>query len=418
MKKVLARRSKKKTDKEIFKEILKISEDMHNIADIDILLDKILYEVRRFTSAEGGTIFMVEDNNLRMNYTQNDVLFESNPANRYKYLNKEIPLDPKSIAGATAINGQVLEFKDVYKIGQACGCGFNKQFDIDSGYRTKSMISIPLKSARNKVIGVMQIINAKDENGKIVHFTDQDKLFISYFANDATVAIEKAKSTRAMVLRMLRMVEFRDPKETGGHVNRMGTYSVEIYSRWAEKRGFPVELIRRYKDKLRIAAMLHDAGKVAISDQILKKPAKLDVDEFNTMKMHTVFGYRLFAGKDSELDAMSAEIALSHHEKWDGTGYPGKMEGMLTSSCIVPATGKKDMEIPITGRIVAVADVYDALISKRVYKDAWDEGRVLEYMKASSGSHFDPEVVEAFFDIYDIIKAIREQYKEEPENHG
>ena len=97
MKKVLSKRSKRKTDKEIFKEILKISEDMHNIADIDILLDKILYEVRRFTSAEGGTIFMVEDNNLRMNYTQNDILFNENPANRYKYLNKEVPLDPKSI---------------------------------------------------------------------------------------------------------------------------------------------------------------------------------------------------------------------------------------------------------------------------------------------------------------------------------
>jgi HD-GYP domain-containing protein (c-di-GMP phosphodiesterase class II) len=418
MKKVLAKRSKKKTDKEILREILKISEDILNISDIDILLDKILYEVRRFTSAEGGTIFMVEDNKLRMSYTQNDILFEENPANRYKYLNKEIPLDPKSIAGATAINGDVLEFKDVYKLGSSCACGFNKQFDIDSGYRTKSMISIPLKSARNRVIGVMQIINAKDENGKVGHFTDQDKLFISYFANDATIAIEKAKSTRAMVLRMLRMVEYRDPKETGGHVNRIGTYAVEIYQRWAEKRGFPAELIRRFKDKLKIAAMLHDAGKIAISDQILKKPGKLDEDEFNIMKMHAVFGYRLFSGKESELDAMCAEIALSHHEKWDGSGYPGKMEGMMTSSCIVPAAGKKDMEIPITGRIVAVADVYDALISKRVYKDAWDEDHVLEYMKASAGTHFDPEVVEAFFEIYDIIKAIREQFKENPEKHG
>jgi HD-GYP domain-containing protein (c-di-GMP phosphodiesterase class II) len=412
MKKVDSKR-RKKTDKEIFKEILKISEEIHNIADIDILLDKILYEVRRFTSAEGGTIFMVEDNNLRMSYTQNDIIFNGNPANRYKYLNKEVPLDPKSIAGATAMKAQIFEFKDVYKIGTTCGCGFNKQFDIDSGYRTKSMISIPLKSARNRVIGVMQVINAKDDKGKIVPFSDQDKLFISYFANDATVAIEKAKSTRSMVLRMLKMVEFRDPKETGGHVNRMGAYAIEIYDKWAEKRGFPAELIRRYKDKLRIAAMLHDAGKVAISDQILKKPGKLDVEEFNTMKMHTVFGYRLFSNKESELDAMAAEIAISHHEKWDGTGYPGKMEGMYTAEAITPALGRRDLEIPITGRIVAVADVFDALISKRVYKDAWDEGHVLDYMKENAGTHFDPEVIEAFFEIYDVIKAIREQYKEE-----
>ena len=413
MKEKKVKASSTKTDKNILKEILKISEEIHNIADIDILLDKILLEVRHFTNAEGGSIFMVEDDKLRMSYTQNDLIFSNNPATRYKYQNQEIPLDIRSIAGATVKQGNILEFKDVYKISEKCGCYFNGDFDKASGYRTKSMISVPLKSVRNRVIGVMQIINAKGDNGKVVSFNDQDELFISYFANDAATAIEKAKSTRAMVLRMLKMVEFRDPKETGGHVNRMGAYSVEIYQQWAQKRGFPDELIRRFKDKLRIASMLHDVGKVAISDQILKKPGKLEPHEFDTMKMHTIFGYRLFSQKESELDAMAAEIALTHHEKWDGTGYPGVMADYGIGDRVDAGNEvKREGIIPITGRIAAVADVYDALISKRVYKDAWQEDRVLEYMKQSAGTHFDPEVVDAFFDIYDVIKAIRHQYAE------
>ena len=405
--------SSAKSDKNILKEILKISEEIHNIADIDILLDKILLEVRHFTNAEGGSIFMVEDDKLRMSYTQNDLIFAGNPAARYKYQNQEIPFDEKSIAGATVKQGKILEFKDVYKMSADCGCNFNSDFDRASGYRTKSMISIPLKSVRNRVIGVMQIINAKSPEGKIITFNEQDELFISYFANDAATAIEKAKLTRSMVLRMLKMVEFRDPKETGEHVNRMGAYSVEIYQKWAQKRGFPEELIRRFKDKLRIASMLHDVGKVAISDQILKKPGKLEPEEFDKMKMHSIYGFRLFSQKESEHDAMAAEIALTHHEKWDGSGYPGKMDDYLTCEAVAAGNGKKETEIPITGRIAAVADVYDALISKRVYKDAWQEDRVLEYMKQSAGTHFDPEVVEAFFDIYDVIKAIRGQYNDE-----
>ncbi len=414
------KKEKIKSDREILKEILKISEEINNIADIDVLLDKVLFEVRRFTKAESGTIFLVDEDKLVMNYTQNEVLFSKNPSMRYNYLNKEIPIDDGSIAGATVKMGKILEFKDVYKMPKnnaKCDCTFNKDFDTVNKYRTKSIISIPLKTIRNKVIGVMQVINAKNASGKVTSFSEQDKIFISYFANDAAMAIERAKSTRQMVLRMLRMVEFRDPKETGMHVNRMGAYAVEIYHRWAENRGFPPEFIRRYKDKLRIAAMLHDAGKVAISDQILKKPGKLDEAEFNKMKMHTILGYRLFSAKESELDAMAAEIALSHHEKWDGTGYPGKLTDLQLSEEVTLGGGKKEEEIPITGRIVALADVYDALMSKRVYKDAWEEEKTLGYIRENAGKHFDPEVVDSFFQIYEIIKAIRERYKEDENSH-
>ena len=402
-----------KTDKVILQRILKISEEMHNVNDIDILLDKILYEVRRFTNAEAGTIFLANEGKLRINYSQNDVLFEKDPSSKYKYLYHDVPIDNSSISGSVALSGKIMSIKDVYNLPEDSNCGFNRDFDIKNEYRTKSVLAVPLKTIRNKVIGVMQIINAKNHRGKTVPFSDKDEIFVTYFGNDAATAIEKAKSTREMVLRMLRMVEFRDPGETGGHVKRMGAYAVEIYQKWAENRGFPAELIRRFKDKYRIAAMLHDAGKIGISDKILKKPGKLDDEEFNIMKMHTVLGYRLFTSVDSEIDAIAAEVALTLHEKWDGSGYPGIKTDLHKGERVSLGDGKNGVEIPITGRIVAVADVYDALMSPRCYKAAWEESRVLEHIKESSGKHFDPEVVESFFSIYDIIKAIRQKYTEE-----
>jgi HD-GYP domain-containing protein (c-di-GMP phosphodiesterase class II) len=402
-----------KSDRVILQKILKISEEIHNINDIDILLDKILLEVRQFTNAEAGTIFLVQDNKLRIMYSQNDVLFSKDPSSKYKYLYHDVPIDDSSISGSVALSGQILGLKDVYKLPKDCKCGFNKDFDIANNYRTQSVLAVPLKTIRNKVIGVIQIINAKNQAGRVVPFSGKDEIFVTYFSNDAAIAIEKAKNTRDMVLRMLKMVEFRDPGETGGHVKRMGAYAVEIYQKWAELRGFPSELIRRFKDKYIIAAMLHDAGKIGISDRILKKPGKLDDDEFNIMKMHTVLGYRLFTSADSEIDAMAAEVALTHHEKWDGTGYPGNGTDIFKAERVTPGGGKSGAEIPITGRIVAVADVYDALMSPRCYKKAWEESQALEYIKSGSGTHFDPEVVDSFFSIYDVIRAIRKKFTED-----
>ena len=127
------------------------------------------------------------------------------------------------------------------------------------------------------------------------------------------------------------------------------------------------------------------------------------------MKLHTVYGARLFRGSDSDWDDMATEIALNHHEKWDGKGYPGHIENIYSQDISI-GEGKKREEIPLTARIVGLADVYDALMSQRVYKDSWGEKEVLNYIESEKGKHFDPELVEAFMDIYDVIQAIREKY--------
>lgn len=167
-----------------------------------------------------------------------------------------------------------------------------------------------------------------------------------------------------------------------------------------------------------MAAMLHDVGKVAISDLILKKPDRLTIDEFDIVKSHTYLGARLFKDMQSDFDEVAYEVALNHHEKWDGTGYPGYVDGKHEHTPNGLSGGDNRMktkagtDIPLFGRIVALSDVYDALSSRRIYKDAWDEGHVLEEIRASSGKHFDPEVVEAFFGCIDSLRSIAKRYSE------
>ncbi|MBF0111265.1 MAG: HD domain-containing protein [Desulfamplus sp.] len=377
-------------------ELLKINDELNHIKDIDSLLDAILYETRRLTNADAGSIFLIENRMLNFSYVQNDTLKKRDPLNNKQiYSNFAIPINETSIAGYVALKGNTLKIDDVEYIDDNVPYSFNRSFDKISGYNTKSMMTIPLVTTRGHVIGVMQIINAKDNAGSPIAFQSSDERYLNFFAGSATSAIEKAKMTREMILRMIKMAELRDPKETGSHVNRVASYSIELFQKWAEKRNFTHKEIKNYRDILRIAAMLHDVGKVAISDIILKKPARLNEDEFKIMKTHAYQGAKLFKGNVSDLDALSYDIAYTHHERWDGKGYPRRLKGE---------------DIPIAGRIVALADVYDALISARVYKPAWEESDVITILEKESGNHFDPEIVEIFLSIYDVIKAIRMKF--------
>jgi len=207
-----------------------------------------------------------------------------------------------------------------------------------------------------------------------------------------------------MIIKMIKMAEMRDPKETGAHVNRVGSYAIEIYEKWAAKQQIPHEEIEKNRDIFRMAAMLHDVGKIAISDVILKKPGRFETDEYEIMKQHTIYGAQLFQDRQSEFDDAAKEVALTHHEWWNGKGgYPGYVdintgEPLEHYRQVDGRTGTKSGEdIPIFGRIVALADVYDALCSARAYKEAWTEDKALAILDQSSGTQFDPELVEIFF---------------------
>jgi response regulator RpfG family c-di-GMP phosphodiesterase len=283
-------------------------------------------------------------------------------------------------------------------------------------YHTQSMLTWPLTNNSNHVIGVLQLINAMDDNGEVISFDHHDEKLIQMFANFAAMGIERAQLTRMTILRMISMAELRDPKETGPHVNRVAAYALEIYEQYSRRKGKGTAEIEANRDILRMAAMLHDVGKVAISDTILKKPGRFNKQEYEVMKKHTFLGAKLFGEKGSTFDEVALEVALNHHERWDGTGYPGHVD--YDTGEALPGKAdengkplpKKGKEIPLFGRIVAVADVYDALICKRVYKEAWDEEEVLRLISDERGKQFDPEIVDAFFAGLDEIRAIGKRY--------
>jgi HD-GYP domain-containing protein (c-di-GMP phosphodiesterase class II) len=185
--------------------------------------------------------------------------------------------------------------------------------------------------------------------------------------------LQLQESQLQVIHRLARAAEYRDG-ETGEHTRRVGDLSADI----ATALGMPAEQL----DLLREAAPLHDVGKIGIRDNILLKPGRLTADEFEEMKTHTTLGARMLAGgRGLPLLEMAEEIALTHHERWDGNGYPGGLAGAA---------------IPLVGRIVAVADVFDALTHSRPYKDAWSLQDAVAAITAQAGRQFDPVVVKAF----------------------
>lgn len=389
--------------------ILKIAEDLNRIKDIDSLLDRVLLEARRFCRADAGSIYLLEERMLRIHTVQNDTLMRQESGNKLLYQNHEIPVSEGSIAGYVAMTRKPLVIADAYAIGRDVPYGFNRSFDESARYRTRSVLTLPLLASRNRLIGVMQIINALDEDGAAVPFRNEDELVVAYFAHHAAGCIETAKMTREIILRMISIAEMRDPEETGAHVNRVGAYSIEIYSQWAARHGVADAEVKQVRDVLRIAAMLHDVGKVAISDALLKKRGPLSSEEYENMQRHVILGARLFRRSTSEWDDMASAIALNHHERWDGGGYPGRVDDVAVDDWR-PGPGKRGEEIPLVARIVALSDVYDALSSPRAYKEGWAEERVLGYIREQRGGHFDPELVDVFFSIYDVIRAIKGKY--------
>lgn len=204
------------------------------------------------------------------------------------------------------------------------------------------------------------------------------------------VQADELRRTRLQVIQRLgHASEYKD-NETGMHVMRMSHYSQVL----ALAYGFS----EQRADDLLHAAPMHDLGKIGIPDSIMLKPGKLTNEEFDVMKTHPVIGAHILGDDDSDLISLAKVVALTHHEKWDGTGYPNGLAGK---------------DIPVEGRIVAIADVFDALTSVRPYKDAWSIERAVELIQNESGKHFDPELVSLFVQELDKMLEIKQRWKDE-----
>jgi len=260
------------------------------------------------------------------------------------------------------------------------------------GERTKSALVVPVARAEGKILGCIALLDGRARRRDAHGFDENDEQIVTHFASLASVAIERAQLIRAMILRMIAMAEMRDPTETAGHVGRVADLAIMLYDEWCDRHPEDSTNSARVRDSLRIGALLHDVGKVGIADAILRKPGRLTDEEFAEMKRHTEIGAGLFKGIRTDFDEIASSIALRHHERWDGRGYPNGLEGRA---------------IPLFARIVAVADVYDALSSHRSYKETWTRAKIVEFFEEQSGKHFDPELAQILLLNLPLAEAIR-----------
>ncbi|MBR4630047.1 MAG: HD domain-containing protein [Treponema sp.] len=430
--------------------ILESERRINEIKDTDVLLQQILTEARRITNADAGSIYVVENkaaprNFLKLNSesvlplsSMTHTLYSESPDRRREFFkNKQLRIKyaqnatkkqdgyknfafniaETSISGYSIFSNELINIEDAYDIGKDKPYSFDDTTDRQMQYRTKSMLTIPLVSSTDKPLGVLQIINAQDSSKNPIPFDDDAVLCVKHFAYSAAQALEHSYLTNSMIIRMQQMAEFRDPKETFHHVQRVSEFSDIIYVRWAKEHDVPAEELKRFRDCLRIASKCHDFGKVGVSDVILKKagPGRFTDEERGVMKGHTLIGAKLFAEVESDFDEMARDVALRHHEWWDGSenGYPGNVNYLSyeIGRPVEKGIPLKGDEIPLSARIVAIADVFDALSHRRCYKEAWSVDDAFLEIQNSSGTQFDPELVMCFLAERERILMVNLRYE-------
>lgn len=301
---------------------------------------------------------------------------------------ESITIDADSgLVGAAVNEDKELIINDVQKDKR-----FDISIDIQNQYTTKSMIVIPMHNQNSEVVGAIQVINKKSGQ----QFNDQDlgylKLVSTYAAETikTILLMEEIEKTQQELIYILGVIGENRSQETGNHVKRVAEYSYLLARLYG--------LTQNECNTLRDVSPMHDIGKIGIEDAILNKPGKLDEQEFAIMKTHAQLGYEMLRASDLKLIKAASIVAHEHHEKFDGTGYPRGLSGE---------------EIHIFGRITAIADVFDALGSDRVYKPAWSDDRIFSFFDELSGTHFDPHLISLFFENKEQFLEIRDRLKDE-----
>jgi HD-GYP domain-containing protein (c-di-GMP phosphodiesterase class II) len=356
---------------------------LSEVRDFDDLLGLIAKTGIEMAHCEGCSIYGVEGDHLRFLASTNPVL-DQQVGYRQRLVesvrNFLIPIQSSSISGFVALSGRPLNIADVYRLDESLLYKFNPSLDQRHQYRSCSMLTLPMCDTRGYVLGVMQFINHRiRETRAIAPFPEADVMYLTALANQVGVLLRNARMNHQLresrveaVKKFVIASEFTD-KDTGAHIERMGRYS----ALFCELLG----LGSAYAEDLRLASMLHDVGKITTPDAILKKPGPLSADELVIMRQHAQNGYDILRDAQSPLLQLGATVAISHHEKWDGSGYPNGLAGE---------------QIPMVGRIVALADVYDALSTQRCYKEPWPLDQVIDFITGESGKQFDPRLVKLF----------------------
>ena len=343
--------------------VLHLGAKFATIKDLEQLVSSsIVREVVQLLNADRGTVYLLSDDSreiyslIALGTEMREIRFSVD----------------KGIAGYVARTGRALNIPDAYQDDR-----FNPDFDKKTGYRTRSVLAAPMTDAQGHRVGVIQVINKKDGTA----FTNEDEEFLTTIGAEAATAIinvklveEQKQLAESMIVSLAAALDARDTY-TAGHSHRVALYAHGIARYMGIKRP---EL-----DRIRMAGLMHDLGKIGVPDIILRKTGGLTSEEYEIIKKHASFTRAILQEikLPGELHGLPEE-AGGHHERMDGSGYPDNLPGE---------------RIPLTARILAVADVFDAITSRRTYRSAMPIEEALKVIRDGSGRHFYPECVEAFF---------------------
>jgi len=347
------------------------------------LLAELLSKAREQACAEGGAVYVTFDDVLVLCAAQNSRIDPAragcDPAGR------ELSLSGASPAGLAAAERRVVNVPDVYAQNEGPGCKTHRDFDLAAGYHTTSVLALPLLCPNGQCVGALELVNRVGADGRVEAFGADNvealetvRITVAMTVQNAALRDDLEQANLDTIIRLSTAAEFREDPAAADHVRRMSHVAGLI----ASAMGLP----QRQVDLIRFATPMHDIGKLGIPDAILYKPGRLTPRERQTIQAHSAIGAKILNDPRSELMVTAREIALTHHEMWDGSGYPQGLAGE---------------NIPIVGRIAGLADVFDALISPRCYKEPFPAEKVIEIIRQERGRHFDPAVVDAFFRIVD-----------------
>lgn len=352
--------------------------------NIDNLLTIIAQQIQHALNADRCTVFLLDDEHnelwskVALGLEMQEIRFSAN----------------KGLAGHVAMTGETINIKDAYESEY-----FNKDIDLQTGYKTKNILCMPIRNLSHQILGVFQVLNKLDGD-----FTQKDEDLLIAIGSSAGIALENAnlfnRQKKLIEEQKLLFSSFIDTlsvsidardKITSGHSRRVTMYASLICDE--------CKLSQKEKEVIKNASLLHDVGKIGIKDSVLQKEGKLTPEEYDHIKEHVKFTHNILSKVSYSADFKDvAKIASSHHEKYDGTGY---------------FKGLKGEEIPFGGRILAVSDVFDAITSKRHYRDKMAIKSALDIIVEGSDKHFDRKIVNAFMNIktYDILKVITSDFE-------
>jgi HD-GYP domain-containing protein (c-di-GMP phosphodiesterase class II) len=344
-----------------YRAIVEFGRKLRGVGRLRPQLSLIADEVRRVLGAARCSLFLIDEEKGELWTTV---------AHGLRGRELRAPLG-RGVIGRVVKTGEAIRVNDAYADAR-----FNPAVDRKTGFRTRNILAVPLQDASGRTFGVFEVLNkARGQD-----FDEEDEALVRILGSLAASGLENARlyeTLRESYLETLhhlaRMAEYRDTRDTGPHLRRISRYSRIL----AESLGLPEDRA----EAVEFASPLHDVGKVGIPDAILRKTGRLTPGEFEQIKGHTRIGWEILSRAKSPLLHLAAKIALDHHERWDGSGYPRGLKGNAN---------------PLEAQIVAVADVFDALTAERAYKRAWSFDEASRFIERESGRQFDPRVARAF----------------------